>query len=113
MVLGLDGEAEIELDDALAQASGRAVALVMGAEGPGLRDKTKETVDKLVKIPFARGFGSLNVSNATAIAPLCGVQALTPAGRETREVHGEDGNGRGDHESATGSFLTGNRAYLY
>ncbi|ALI54804.1 23S rRNA (guanosine(2251)-2'-O)-methyltransferase RlmB [Celeribacter marinus] len=68
VVLGLDGEAETDLDEALADASGRAVALVMGAEGPGLREKTKETVDKLVKIPFARGFGSLNVSNATAIA---------------------------------------------
>lgn len=66
--LGLDGEAEVTLDEALTGCAGRAVALVMGAEGPGLRQKTKETVDQLVKIPFARDFGSLNVSNAAAVA---------------------------------------------
>jgi 23S rRNA (guanosine2251-2'-O)-methyltransferase len=66
--LGLDGTAEVELDDALADLSGRPVALVMGAEGPGLRQKTKETCDVLVKIPYKRDFGSLNVSNAAAVA---------------------------------------------
>jgi 23S rRNA (guanosine2251-2'-O)-methyltransferase len=40
----------------------------MGAEGPGLRGKTKETVDQLVKIDFAGTFGSLNVSNAAVVA---------------------------------------------
>ncbi|MEM1077806.1 MAG: 23S rRNA (guanosine(2251)-2'-O)-methyltransferase RlmB [Pseudomonadota bacterium] len=67
-LLGLDGEAEVTLDDALAARRDRPLALVMGAEGPGLRDKTKATCDLLVKVPFARAFGSLNVSNAAAVA---------------------------------------------
>lgn len=67
-VLGLDGEAEETIEQAMEGRRGDAVALVLGAEGPGLREKTKETVDKLVKIDAAGGFGSLNVSNAAAIA---------------------------------------------
>ncbi|MCE8521322.1 23S rRNA (guanosine(2251)-2'-O)-methyltransferase RlmB [Ruegeria pomeroyi] len=68
LVLGLDGEASETIEAALAGQTDRAVALVLGAEGPGLRQKTKETVDKLVKIDAAGAFGSLNVSNAAAIA---------------------------------------------
>jgi 23S rRNA (guanosine2251-2'-O)-methyltransferase len=67
-LLGLDGEAQETLGGALAGLAGQPVALVMGAEGPGLREKTRETCDRLVKIPAARGFGSLNVSNAAAVA---------------------------------------------
>jgi 23S rRNA (guanosine2251-2'-O)-methyltransferase len=68
LVLGLDGEAEVTLEDALDGRRDLAVALVLGAEGPGLRAKTKETVDQLVRIDAAGGFGSLNVSNAAAVA---------------------------------------------
>ncbi|WP_170581517.1 23S rRNA (guanosine(2251)-2'-O)-methyltransferase RlmB [Ruegeria arenilitoris] len=68
LVLGLDGEAEQTIEAALDGKRDRPVALVLGAEGPGLRQKTKETVDMLVKIDAAGGFGSLNVSNAAAIA---------------------------------------------
>ena len=68
VILGLDGEADTTLDAALDDHPDRPVALVLGAEGPGLRDKTKATCDQLVKIPFARDFGSLNVSNAAAVA---------------------------------------------
>ncbi|MEL6958955.1 MAG: 23S rRNA (guanosine(2251)-2'-O)-methyltransferase RlmB [Pseudomonadota bacterium] len=68
LVLGLDGEADESIEEAVAQKRDRAIALVLGAEGPGLRQKTKETVDALVKIDFAADFGSLNVSNAAAVA---------------------------------------------
>ncbi|WP_425098885.1 23S rRNA (guanosine(2251)-2'-O)-methyltransferase RlmB [Tropicibacter sp. S64] len=68
LVLGLDGEAEETIDQAVEGLRDRAIALVLGAEGPGLREKTRETVDKLVRIEAAGAFGSLNVSNAAAVA---------------------------------------------
>ena len=68
LVLGLDGEAEATIDTVLTGKRDRPVALVLGAEGPGLRQRTKETCDALVKIDAAGVFGSLNVSNAAAVA---------------------------------------------
>ncbi len=68
LVLGLAGEASQSIDEAVADKRDRPIALVLGAEGPGLREKTRETCDALVKIDAAGGFGSLNVSNAAAIA---------------------------------------------
>lgn len=68
VLLGLDGEATETLEDALADVRGRPIGLVMGAEGPGLRDRTRDTCDKLVRISYAGSFGSLNVSNAAAVA---------------------------------------------
>ena len=68
-LIGLDGDGTVTLTEALAAAGpGRAVALVFGAEGPGLRDKTRETCDVVARIPYAGAFGSLNVSNAAAVA---------------------------------------------
>ena len=67
-VLGLAGEAEVGLEAAVAELKGRPLALVLGAEGPGLRQKTRATCDQLVTISAAGGFGSLNVSNAAAVA---------------------------------------------
>ena len=68
LVLGLDGEAGQTIDTAVVGKRDRPIALVLGAEGPGLREKTKETVDALVRIDAAGKFGSLNVSNAAAVA---------------------------------------------
>ena len=68
VLLGLDGGADDRLDVALAACAGRPVGLVLGAEGPGLRDRTRATCDRMVRIPFSGALGSLNVSNAAAIA---------------------------------------------
>ena len=71
LVTGLAGETEVELKDAVS-GSGKHV-IVMGAEGPGLRDRVRKTCDQLVKIPMmsrnALGQAeSLNVATAAAIA---------------------------------------------
>jgi 23S rRNA (guanosine2251-2'-O)-methyltransferase len=63
--IGLDGTADTDLETALA---GTRPALVMGAEGEGLRALTIERCDQLAKLPIAAAMESLNVSNAAAIA---------------------------------------------
>lgn len=67
-VVGLEGKAERELGEALEGRLDRPIALVLGAEGDGLRERTMATCDALARIGAARGFGSLNVSNAAAVA---------------------------------------------
>ncbi|NMS58392.1 TrmH family RNA methyltransferase, partial [Vibrio parahaemolyticus] len=43
------------------------LAIVMGAEGDGMRRLTRETCDDLIKIPMAGSVSSLNVSVASGI----------------------------------------------
>ncbi len=68
VLLGLDGEADTDLADAAQEAANLPLGLVLGAEGPGLRERSRNTCDRLVRIDAAGEFGSLNVSNAAAIA---------------------------------------------
>ena len=68
LLLGLDGAAEATVEAGVAGQRDRPVALVLGAEGPGLRARTRESCDALVRIETAGAFGSLNVSNAAAVA---------------------------------------------
>ena len=63
--IGLAGEAATDLKDALGP---QRVALVLGAEGPGMRQNTREHCDALARLPISDAVESLNVSNAAAVA---------------------------------------------
>jgi len=63
--LGLDGHADMDIGKA---DFGHNIALVLGAEGAGLRKGTRSHCDALVKLPIKRAVESLNVSNAAAVA---------------------------------------------
>jgi 23S rRNA (guanosine2251-2'-O)-methyltransferase len=63
--VGLDGEARETIGEA--KLAGHT-ALVLGAEGRGLRRLTAERCDRLVRLPISPKMESLNVSNAAAVA---------------------------------------------
>jgi 23S rRNA (guanosine2251-2'-O)-methyltransferase len=66
LTVSLEGEAELSLADALVDK--RPVALVLGAEGKGVRQGVSEACEKRARIPIAAAMESLNVSAAAAIA---------------------------------------------
>lgn len=66
VTVALEGEAELELADAL--DGKRSAAIVVGAEGKGLRPGVAEACEKRARIPIAPQLESLNVSVAAAIA---------------------------------------------
>lgn len=63
--IGLDGEGEQFLSDAMGDGK---LALVMGAEGEGLRQNVAAHCDAITRLPMSDKMESLNVSNAAAIA---------------------------------------------
>ena len=65
VVLGLDSKAAAAIED---EPFAGKTAIVLGAEGKGLRELTAETCDRLVRISAAGPLASLNVSNAAAVA---------------------------------------------
>lgn len=65
ITLGLDGEADRLIEEE--PLTGR-VAFVLGAEGKGLRELTRNSCEHLVRIATTGPIGSLNVSNAAAIS---------------------------------------------
>lgn len=64
-VVGLAGEADHMLY--ASDVSKHALAVVMGAEGSGLRRLTRESCDELVKLPMLGAVESLNVSVAAGV----------------------------------------------
>ena len=63
--IGLDSEGPAELEKTF---DGEKIALVLGAEGKGLRQKTRETVAALARLDMPGAIHSLNVSNAAAVS---------------------------------------------
>lgn len=60
--------AAVALADAMAELSDDKVAILVGAEGPGLTESAMRASDVRVRIPMSRGTDSLNVATAAALA---------------------------------------------
>ena len=63
--VGLDSEGPAIIEKSI---TAQKVALVLGAEGKGLRQKTRETVDVLARLDMPGAIRSLNVSNAAVLS---------------------------------------------
>jgi 23S rRNA (guanosine2251-2'-O)-methyltransferase len=70
--IGLAGDAKSTLGEALGPPR---VAMVLGAEGAGMRQNIRDHCDALAKLPITDAVESLNVSNAAAIALYAASQA--------------------------------------
>ena len=75
--IGLDSEAPVRLTD---EALTRPLALVLGAEGRGLRRLTRERCDRTARLDMPGAIKSLNVSNACAIALALVHERISAAG---------------------------------
>lgn len=67
-VLALTPRADATAIDELQIAPGDRLALLLGAEGPGLSEQALSVAGELVRIPMAQGVDSLNVAAAAAVA---------------------------------------------
>jgi 23S rRNA (guanosine2251-2'-O)-methyltransferase len=72
--VGLDSGADREIETAM---SGERIALVLGAEGKGLRRLTQETCDVVASLKTPGAIASLNVSNAAVLALYLASRHLT------------------------------------
>jgi 23S rRNA (guanosine2251-2'-O)-methyltransferase len=75
-ILGFDSEAPAPLRP---RAEASPVAIVLGAEGKGLRQRTRELCDEMVRLDMPGPIKSLNVSNAAAIALYAATSGETPS----------------------------------
>jgi 23S rRNA (guanosine2251-2'-O)-methyltransferase len=76
LLVGLDSTAEAELADVPLRSP---LALVLGAEGKGLRQSTGEACDALARLDLPGRIKSLNVSNAAALALYVATRRLSGA----------------------------------
>jgi len=76
LVVGLAGDADVTLEAAELRAP---LALVLGAEGKGLRQLTRTTCDIAARLDLPGAIKSLNVSNAAALALYIASTRLTPS----------------------------------
>jgi 23S rRNA (guanosine2251-2'-O)-methyltransferase len=77
LLVGLDstGDADLAATDLTAP-----LALVLGAEGKGLRQLTRATCDRVARLDMPGAIKSLNVSNAAALALYVGTTRLRGTG---------------------------------
>jgi 23S rRNA (guanosine2251-2'-O)-methyltransferase len=80
LTVGLDSEGESDLSGCTLRLP---LALVLGAEGKGLRQLTRQTCDIRARLDLPGAIKSLNVSNAAAVALYVAASRLTPSPRES------------------------------
>jgi 23S rRNA (guanosine2251-2'-O)-methyltransferase len=81
--VGLDSEGTQAIESALQSSK---IALVLGAEGKGLRQKTRETCTTLARIDLPGEIRSLNVSNAAVLALYIARRHVDDAGLRPRRA---------------------------